>query len=194
MYKNSINWLNLQNKKSDYEMFAALSQEYLIAKKISHIDRKLAWHSFSFLFETTEVNLIFITKNICRYCLTRVSPFVFLWFLCDYLAPNCVWERGIVLLMWVCDYLAPNFVWERGIVLLLWVCLSVCLSFCYQDNSESSRPILMKFGKTLGYSSQKVKFEFEKNYTGRTRTSSNRNFKISITQKVLNKSLLHFTK
>ena len=136
-------------------MFAALSQEYLIAKKISHIDRKLAWHSFSFLFETTEVNLIFITKNICRYCLTRVSPFVFLWFLCDYLAPNCVWERGIVLLMWVCDYLAPNFVWERGIVLLMWVCDSVCgsviLWFCDQYNSKSSWTILIQFCGTFGF-------------------------------------------
>ena len=28
-------------------------------------------------------------------------------------------------------YLAPNFVWERGIVLLVWVCDSVCLGFFF---------------------------------------------------------------
>ena len=59
----------------------------------------------------------------------------------------------------------------------------------------------MKFGRTLGYSKKKVKFEFDTKHSGRTRTSSNRKFKISITQKVMsefvfvmsqNKALDHF--
>ena len=74
-------------------------------------------------------------------------------------------------------YLAPNFVWERGIVLLVWVCDSVCgsvfLFFRDQDNSKSSWPISIKFGRTLGYYEREVKFEFDMNCFGKTRTSSN---------------------
>ena len=99
------------------------------------------------------------------------------------------------------NYLAPNFVWERGIVLLVWVCESVVLFvvlfvvlwFCDQDNSKSSWPILMKFGTMLSYNKNKVWLEFDKNGFGRTRTLSNRNFKISITQKVMGEFLLTFT-
>ena len=76
----------------------------------------------------------------------------------------------------------------------LWFCLSVYLLFCDQDNSKSSRPISMKFGRTLGYYKEKVKFEFDKNYFGRTRTSSSWIFKIGISQKVISKFLLNFIK
>ena len=93
--------------------------------------------------------------------------------------------------------LAPNFVWERGIVLLVWVCDSVCLFvvllFRDQDNSKSSRPISIKIGRTLSYIKNKAKFKFDKNCFGRTRTLSNRKFKISITQKVIAKYLQNFT-
>ena len=71
-------------------------------------------------------------------------------------------------------YLAPNFVWERGIVLLVWVCDSVALWLCGQDYSKSSWPISIKFGRMLSYNINKVWLEFD---VGRTRTLSNRNFK-----------------
>ena len=94
-------------------------------------------------------------------------------------------------------YLAPNFVWERGIVLLVWVCDSVCLFvvllFRDHDNSKSSRPISIKISRTLSYIKNKAKFKFDKNCFGRTRTLSNRKFKISITQKVIAKYLQNFT-
>ena len=76
----------------------------------------------------------------------------------------------------------------------LWFCLSVCLWFRDQDSSKSSRPISMKFGRTLGYYKRKVKFEFDKNYFGRTRTSSSWILKIGISQKVISEYLLNFTK
>ena len=76
----------------------------------------------------------------------------------------------------------------------LWFCLSVCLWFRDQDSSKSSRPISMKFGRTLGYYKRKVKFEFDKNYFGRTRTSSSWILKIGISQKVMSEYLLNFTK
>ena len=65
------------------------------------------------------------------------------------------------------------------------VILSVVLSFRDQDNSKSSRPISIKFGRTLSYIKNKVKLQYDKNCSGRTRTLSNRNFKISINQKVI---------
>ena len=61
----------------------------------------------------------------------------------------------------------------------LWFCLSDYLFICDQDNSKSSWPIFMKFGRTLGYYEREVKFEFDKNCFGRTRTSSNRKFSFS---------------
>ena len=85
-------------------------------------------------------------------------------------------------------YLAPNFVWERGIVLLVWVCDSVCgsvcgsviLWFCDQDNSKSYWPISIKFGRNLGYYKIKVSIDVDKNRIDRLQTSSNRNFQNAI--------------
>ena len=74
---------------------------------------------------------------------------------------------------------------------ILFVVLWFCLWFCDQDNSKSSWPILMKFGTMLSYNKNKVWFQFDKNGFGRT--LSNRNFKISITQKVMGEFLLTFT-
>ena len=45
----------------------------------------------------------------------------------------------------------------------------------------------MKFGRKLSYYKIKVKFEFEKNRTGRTQTASKRNLKNAISQKVSNR-------
>ena len=43
-----------------------------------------------------------------------------------------IWDNPRLQPKWVVYhfYLAPNFVWERGIVLLVWVCDSVCGSVC----------------------------------------------------------------
>ena len=67
------------------------------------------------------------------------------------------------------------------------VCLSVCLSVCNQDNSKSSRPISMKFGRKLGYHKRKVKFDIDKNRPDRAQTSSKRNFQNAISQEVLDR-------
>jgi len=50
-------------------------------------------------------------------------------------------------------YLAPNCVWERYCFtrVSLFVFLFVFLFVCYQDNSKSSQPFSMKFGRKLGY-------------------------------------------
>ena len=48
------------------------------------------------------------------------------------------------------------------LLVFLSVCKSVCLWFRDQDN-QSSRPISIKSGRTLGYYKTKVKLEFEQN-------------------------------
>ena len=65
------------------------------------------------------------------------------------------------------------------------VSLSVFLSVCDQDNSKSSRPISMKFGRKLGYHERKVKFDVDKNRPDRAQTSSKRKFQNAISNKVL---------
>ena len=67
------------------------------------------------------------------------------------------------------------------------VFLSVFVSVCDQDNSKSSRPISMKFGRMLGYHEMKVKFDIDKNRPDRALTSSKRNFQNAISQKVLDR-------
>ena len=67
----------------------------------------------------------------------------------------------------------------------LWFCLSIYLFIylwlCDQDNSKSSQPIFMKFGRTLSYYKIKVKFKFEKkNRNDRAQTTPKRNFKNAI--------------
>jgi len=92
-----------------------------------------------------------------------------------------------LLLLFVC-YLAPNYVWEEVLFYSCEsVCLSVCLSVCEQDNSKSSRPISMKFGRKLVNQKRKVKSDVDKNRPDRAQTSSKRNFQNAISKKVLDR-------
>ena len=68
-----------------------------------------------------------------------------------------------------------------GREVLFYSCESV-FSVCDQDNSKSSRPISMKFGRMLGYHEMKVKFDIDKNRPDRAQTSSKRNVQNAISQ------------
>ena len=82
-------------------------------------------------------------------------------------SPQTLFGREV--LFFSCESVSP--------FVCLFVRLWFCLWFCDQDNSKSSRPIFMKFGRTLPYYKIKVKFEFENNRISRLQTGSKRNLK-----------------
>ena len=149
------------------------------------------------MFETGSAN---IAKTRYRY-ITKFRFFLSLNF-CSFYIFCTIRPKFWHIVVHLCCYFfvtSPQTLFGREVLfyscesVILFVVLFVCLWFRDQDNSKSSRPISIKFGRTFSYTKNKVKFQFDKNCSGRTRTLSNRKFKIRITQKVIAQCLQNFT-